>query len=224
MELESNSKPFYKSTAKSVANIAPTVPPTPYDLDDEKRKKRNKTICLALISVVLLVVLILVILAFTAFKTKKPEITVNSVALKDFSASVDIARLGVDINFTLAVGLSVKNPNRVGFKYRNSSTVLSYRGKVVGEVPVPEGSISAGQTKPMNLNLVLMGDRFLSDSNLFSDVTAGKLPLHTFTRISGKVRILFINVHVVSSTSCDFDVIVRNGTIGNQICKYKTKL
>lgn len=213
MDIESNSKP---KSAQSLGNFQAT--------NSKKTRNKNRSICLAVIAVLLLTILILVILAFTVFKAKKPEITINSVSLSDFHVSVDIARLGVNLNLTLAVAISVKNRNRVGFKYKNSSALLRYHGKVVGEVPVPAGEISAGETKPMNLSLELIGNRFLSDSSFVSDVIKGSLPLSTFTRISGKVRILLFNVHVVSSTSCDFDVNVVGGSIENQTCKYKTKL
>lgn len=77
----------------------------------------------------------------------------------------------------------------------------------------------------MNLTLTLMADRFFSNSQAISDARSGKLPLNTFTKISGKVSVLKIfNVHVVSSSSCDFIVDIRNRTLGDQQCQYKTKL
>lgn len=210
MEVESNFKPVHNSSDKSMGST--------------HSRNRNRNVCLAVIAVLLLLVLILAILAFTVFKAKSPQIKIDSVGLSDFLASFDVARFGVNLNLTLAVGLSVKNPNKVGFKYKNSSALLRYHGNVVGEVPIPEGKISARETKPMNLSLVLMGDRFISDSTLYSDFLSGTLPLNAFTRISGMVRILFVNVHVVSSTSCDLVVDVGSGTIGNQNCKHKTQL
>ncbi|KAM7463869.1 hypothetical protein LguiA_031990 [Lonicera macranthoides] len=150
------------------------------------RRRRNRNICLGVIAAVLVLALILLILGLTVFKAKRPVTTVNSVSLKNFDLNLDILRLRVNLNLTLDVHLSVKNPNRVGFKFNNSTALLKYRGEIVGEVPIPAGKINADGTSNMNLTLTLLADRLLSNSNLYSDVIAGALPLSTYTRISGK--------------------------------------
>lgn len=186
---------------------------------------KGRKVCLIVTGVVIAIVLLIVILALTVFKAKHPVTTVNSVKLEDFHLGLDIAKLKVDLNVTLGVDISVKNPNKVGFKFSDSVANLNYRGQQIGEVPVPAGEISSDATKEFNLSLTIMADRLLSDSQLYSDVTSGTLPLNTFVKISGKVRILgFIKVHVVSSTSCDFAVDISTRAVENQECKYKTKL
>ena len=190
-----------------------------------RRWKRLRIVCLAVIALIVVLVLVMVILGLTVFKAKRPVNTVNSVALKDFDVSVDIARLRVNLNVSLDVNLSVKNPNKVGFKYTNSTAVLKYRGQVVGEAPIPASKISADQTSTMNLTLTLLADRLISNANVYSDVISGTLPLSTFTRISGKVNILsIIKIHVVSYTSCDLSINVLNRSVASQTCHYKTKL
>jgi hypothetical protein len=166
----------------------------------------------------------MVILGLTVFKAKDPVTTVNSVALKDLSFDLDIAKLGVYLNVTLDVNISIKNPNKVGFKYKNSSALLNYRGRVVGEVPIPAAKISPDQTVTMNLMLTVLADRLISNSNLVSDVISGTLPLTASTRISGKVYILkIIKFHAVSYTTCDIDIHVLKRSMTNH-CQYKTKL
>ncbi|XP_057458950.1 uncharacterized protein LOC130749588 [Lotus japonicus] len=182
-------------------------------------------VCLIVTGILIAIVLLIVILALTVFKAKHPVTTVDSMKLEDVDVKLDIAKLRVDLNVTLDVNLSVKNPNKVGFKYSDSTAQLNYRGQQIGEVPIPAGEISSDQTKGFNLTLTIMADRLLSNSQLFSDVTSGTLPLNTFSRISGKVSIMgFIKVHVVSYTSCDIAVNISNRTVGNQECHYKTKL
>lgn len=188
------------------------------------RGGRSKAICWGwVISGILVVGLIILILGLTVFKAKRPATTVNSVSLKDFQLSVDILRLRVLLNVTLDADLSVTNPNRVAFQYDNSSAVLEYRGQVVGEAPIPAGKIGSRQTLPMNITLTLMADRLLSDSNLYSDITSGTLPLTTYTRISGYVRIVF-KIHVVSYATCDLYVDVTSRSLTNQTCHYRTRL
>ncbi|CAL5422911.1 unnamed protein product [Camellia sinensis] len=136
----------------------------------ENARNRRRNICLAVIAVVLAIVILLVVLGFTVFKAKHPINTVNSIAVKDLKFSLDIMRLRVNLNVSLDVNLSIKNPNKVGFKYTNSSALLKYRGEVVGDVPVPAGEISAGETLPMNMTLTVLADRLLTNSDVYSDV------------------------------------------------------
>ncbi|KAK6118167.1 hypothetical protein DH2020_048068 [Rehmannia glutinosa] len=145
------------------------------------------------------------------------------LSLDDLDFSLDIARLRVFLNVTLDIAISVNNPNRVGFKYTNSTAFLRYKGNDVGEVPVPAGKIGARDTRSMNLTLTLMADRLLSNSALYTDVISGTLPFQTYIRLAGKVRILF-NIHVVTYTTCDLDIDLANRNVSSQKCHYKTKL
>ncbi|GKV04276.1 hypothetical protein SLEP1_g16452 [Rubroshorea leprosula] len=190
------------------------------------RKSYGKNPCFIAIAVLLAVGLLILILALTVFKAKKPVTTINSVHLGHLDVGLDFPRLGVSLNVTLDVDLSVKNPNKVGFKYKNSSAELNYRGKLVGEVPIPAGEISPDETVGMNLTVTVMADRLLSDSSqLFSDVLSGVLPINTLTRISGKVKLLnLFKIKVISTTSCDVTIFTSNRTIADQDCKYKTQL
>ncbi|OAY41670.1 uncharacterized protein LOC110622390 [Manihot esculenta] len=193
---------------------------------EAQNKHRRRNICLAVTAAVIVVfVLVVVILALTVFKAKKPSTTIDSITLDNLRMSLDIARMGVDLNMTLDVDLTVKNPNKVGFKFKNGSALLNYRGEVVGEVPIPAGKIGADETKPMNVTLTVMADRLLSNSQLYTDVASGAITLSTLIKLSGKVSILSIfKVNVHSKTTCDFTVFVSNVTVGDQNCKYKTSL
>lgn len=107
-------------------------------LPKPKSNHRRRNICLgATAAVILLIVLIIVILAFTVFKAKQPKTSIESITIENLNVGLDIARLGVDLNITLGVDLSVKNPNKVGFNYKNGTALLNYRGELVGGVPIP---------------------------------------------------------------------------------------
>ncbi|KAK3405054.1 uncharacterized protein LOC104425143 [Eucalyptus grandis] len=190
-----------------------------------RRSHGCRNACLAPVAVLVLIAVLIVILAFTVFKAKHPVTTVNSAKLRNLQVSVSIAPLGINLNVTVDVDISVKNPNRVAFKYENSTCLLNYRGEQVGEAPVPAGEIGAGRTKQMNLTLNVLANRFLSNSQAMSDFLSGVLPLNTYTKMPGTVTILgLFKVHVVSTTSCDLSVLVSNSTLGNQQCRYETKL
>ncbi|XP_065853111.1 uncharacterized protein [Euphorbia lathyris] len=195
-------------------------------LPKPKSKHRRRNICLGVtVAVIVLIVLIIVILAFTVFKAKEPKTSVESITVENLKMSLDVARLGVDLNITLGVDLSVKNPNKVGFKYKNGSALLNYRGELVGEVPIPAGKIGSDETRPMNVSVTVMADRLISNSQLYSDVISGVLMFNSLVKLSGKVSILKIfKVSVDTTTNCDFTVFVSNQTVGDQNCNSKTKL
>ncbi|KAE8695543.1 Detected protein of confused Function [Hibiscus syriacus] len=217
MEVESLRNKIDKSSVET--------PPRSSDAAIVVRNRRKwRNVCFAVIGVLVFIVVLIVILAFTVFKAKRPVTTIDDVSLRDLKVSVDLARFQVLLNATLDVDISIKNPNKVGFKFKDSNAQLNYRGQQVGEVPIPAGKISADKTVPMNLTLTVMADRLISDSKFFSDVTSGELPLSTKTEIPGKVSVLnMFRISVVSSSSCDFTVFISNSSVGDQNCKYKTK-
>ncbi|GLT41692.1 hypothetical protein SLA2020_157360 [Shorea laevis] len=214
MDMESSASRHGKSKQHDAAAALPL------------RRPIYRNPCFIAIAVLLAVGLVILILALTVFKPKNPVTKINSVALRNLEVGLDLPRLGVSLNVTLDVDVSVKNRNKVGFKYKNSSAELNYRGKLVGEVPIPAGEISPDETVGMNLTVTVMADRLLSDSSqLLSDVRSGVLPINTQTRISGKVKLLnLFKIKVVSTTSCDVKIFISNRTTGDQDCKYKTQL
>ncbi|XP_030543914.1 uncharacterized protein LOC115750584 [Rhodamnia argentea] len=203
-----------------------SAPPMPVERPkDGKRSNRCRNICAAVSAVTVIVALVILILALTVFKAKKPVITVNSVNLKDLDVSFDMARMSALLNMTVDADLSVRNPNRVGFKYTNSTALLGYRGDPVGDAPIPAGRISADSTEEMKIVVTVMADRLLSNRRAFSDVMGGVLPFTTYAKISGKVSILSVfKIHVTSAVSCDINVFISNRTIDDHQCKYETKL
>ncbi|KAH7865847.1 hypothetical protein Vadar_011967 [Vaccinium darrowii] len=208
MEVESSAP-----SSKKTDSMAPSP---------QSNRRRGRNICLVVIAVILGLVLLMVILGLTVFKPKHPVTTVNSVALKDLNVDLTFTK---HLNVTLDVNLSIKNPNKVGFKYTDSSALLNYRGQEVAEAQIPGSEISAGKTVTTNLTLTILADRLILNSTLYSDVISGTLPLSAFTRISGKVHILkIIKIHVVSYTTCDINIDTEHRSLINQTCQYKTKL
>ncbi|KAJ8550784.1 hypothetical protein K7X08_000154 [Anisodus acutangulus] len=159
------------------------------------KKRRARNCCFICVAVVLLLGLLFLILGLTVFKAKKPVTTVNSVSLRDLDISFDFARFQVHLNVTLEADLSVRNPNRVGFKYDSTSAILQYKGQTVGDAPVPAGEIGSRETRPMNITLTVMADRLLSTSGLFSDVRSAMILALTLFRIK-ETRIKLSSVAV----------------------------
>ncbi|KAF8041801.1 hypothetical protein BT93_A0408 [Corymbia citriodora subsp. variegata] len=202
-----------------------SAPPMPDEQPKEgKQSHKCRNICIAASVVVVILFLVVLILALTVFKARKPVITVNSINLKDLDVSFDISQMRALLNMTVDADLSVRNPNRVGVEYRSSSALLGYRGVSIGEAPIPAGRISADSTEEMKIAVTVMADRLLSNQRGLPDILAGVLPLSASTKISGKVSILGIKIHVASAVSCDIEVFISNRTIDDHQCKYDTKL
>ncbi|PIN02549.1 hypothetical protein CDL12_24936 [Handroanthus impetiginosus] len=186
-------------------------------------RKTRGCICLWVTAVILGLASLFLILVFTVFKPKHPVTAVNSITISHLDFSIDITNLRVHLNLSLDAVVAVENPNRVGFKYNNSTAFLRYRGNDVGEIPIPVGEIGAHATRILNLTLTLMADRLLSDSDFFSDVKTGTLRSQIFIRLPGKVRVLFV-FYVVAYATCDMEINLITRRVDNQICHYKTKL
>ncbi|KAI3829536.1 hypothetical protein L1987_03662 [Smallanthus sonchifolius] len=195
------------------------------DDPSRKRKRRRCIICWSsVIGVILTIALIILILSLTVFKAKKPVMTVNSVSLEDLNFSLNPIPAGVSLNLSLALDISIENPNKVSIKYRTSSASLRYRGKEVGNVPIPAGKLGSDDKTQLNLTLTVFADRLVSDSDLYRDLVGGNLPFTTYTRIKAKVKVLFVNIHVTSTSTCDVNIDVQSRSIPDQNCRYKNKI
>ncbi|KAK9068963.1 hypothetical protein SSX86_013079 [Deinandra increscens subsp. villosa] len=195
--------------------------------DDKSRKrKRRRCIiitCSSITGVILTIALILLILSLTVFKAKKPVLTVNSVALQDFDVSVDPLPLRVLLNLSLALNITIENPNKVGISYASSSATLRYKGRDVGDVPIPAGKIGSDDKEQLDLTVTIFADRLVTDSEIYRDVLGGNLPFSTYTKIKAKVRVVFVHIHVTSTSTCDVNIDIQSRSITNQTCRYKNK-
>ncbi|XP_042502193.1 uncharacterized protein LOC122079632 [Macadamia integrifolia] len=136
----------------------------------QKSRRRKRCICLGwILGLLLLVVVVAVILGSTVFKPKHTVTAIKSINVEGLKVSLDPA-IRVDLNLSLNMDISVKNPNKAGFKYGNSSALLYYRGEVVGEAAIPPGNISPEGTAEMNTTVTILADRLLFDSKFYSDV------------------------------------------------------
>lgn len=190
--------------------------------------KRNRKICICvslLILILLLIFIVLLVLGLTLFKPKNPTATVGSVAVERLRTSVDVLNLKANLNLTLQAHLALKNPNRVGFSFGSTSALLNYNGQLVGEAPLPANKVGPQKTLRMNITLTLMADRLLSESQVFSDVMSGSIPVNAFVKVAGKVSVFnMFKIKVKSSASCDVIISVSSRNVTSQHCKYSTKL
>ncbi|XP_020239489.1 NDR1/HIN1-like protein 6 [Cajanus cajan] len=186
--------------------------------------KRCITCLLITFSIVIAIVLVAVILTLTVFKPKQPVTSVDAITIQDMSTGMDLFKMRIDLNVTLEVDVSVKNPNKFGFRYYDGNAKLNYGGELIGEAPLPNGEIAPEETKGVNFTLTVMADRLLSNSQVTRDAASGSLPLNAVVSMTGEVLLGFIRFHLGSTASCDFTVMLSNNTVVVNECLYKTKI
>lgn len=197
-----------------------TINSIPGDSHSSRRSTRRRCICLSVTLPLITIGLLILILSQTVFKSKKPVTTVNSIILKDINADINLIPLTVSLNISININISIKNRNKVGITYKNSSAVLRYKSHDIGHVPIPAGKIGSEDTKHMNLTLTIFADRLLSDVNVYGNVISGNFPVSTYTRISGKIRVLnLFNIRVVTTSTCDLNIDILNRRIVSQKCR-----
>ncbi|KAK4420809.1 hypothetical protein Salat_2031400 [Sesamum alatum] len=184
--------------------------------------KKRLCICLWVAAATVAMGSLLLLLGLTVFKPKHPITTVDSIAISDLHFSIDVAQLRAHLNVSLNADVTVKNPNRVGFKYADSSAYLIYRDNEVGEARIPAGDIGGGAARSLNLTLTVIADRLLSGSDFYSDVISGTLPLQTSVKLPGKLRLL-VDISVVAYASCDLEIHLAGRSL-DQKCHYTAKL
>ncbi|GFS38789.1 late embryogenesis abundant (LEA) hydroxyproline-rich glycoprotein family [Actinidia rufa] len=155
--------------------------------------------CGCVLAFLLIQIIVVIILIFTVFKVKDPVINLNGVTVEKIDLIEGTTTPRPGSNMTLMTDVSVKNPNVASFKYGNTTTTLYYRGTVIGEARGPPGSLK-------------------------SDMGNGILPMTSFTRVGGRVKMLIIKRHVVVKMNCTMTINITSRAIQEQKCKRKVKL
>nr|CAD1828910.1 unnamed protein product [Ananas comosus var. bracteatus] len=176
------------------------------------------------VAALLALALVLVVLALTVFRPRHAVTTVDYVRLAGLRIALDVPDLGVDLNLTLDLAITAYNPNRVGFRYGEGDAELYYRGALVGAASIPAGEVAPRGKVRTDVELTLLAGRLAGDAALYADVVAGEVPFATETTIPGRVTVLgVLKHHMVTYTACDITVSVRNRTVENSNCRYRTK-
>ncbi|KAF7811139.1 late embryogenesis abundant protein [Senna tora] len=95
-----------------------------------------------------------------------------------------------ELNVSLGVVATVKNPNYGSFSYGDSTTSVFYRGNEVAEGPIHGDTIPSHGEVNVSTTLDVTADKFAKDPNFFNDVKSGVVNLTSSTTLHGKVKIL----------------------------------
>lgn len=169
-------------------------------------------------ALLLIVAVIMLVLAFTVFHIRDPMVRMNALTLTNLKISE--GALSQDVNVTLIADVFVKNPNAATFRYDNSTTTIYYHGATVGEARIPSGKAKARRTVRLNMTVDIIPSKVLAVQNLRSDLSLGQLNVSSYTKITGRVKVLnIVNKHVVVDMNCTITYNILSQGIQNQNCR-----
>lgn len=156
------------------------------------RPRRDKCRCAcnwALLPIYLLLALILLALAYLIIDPRSPEVEVVGTRLSALRIHT-LPRVSMDIQ--LALQLSIRNPNLLGFEYDHVRSAVGYRGQRVGEAETTTGGVvRARSSKTTTVELDLVGSELLENArDLLADVARRKLPIEANSTIYGAAKVL----------------------------------
>ncbi|XVF52996.1 hypothetical protein PTKIN_Ptkin05aG0062800 [Pterospermum kingtungense] len=197
------------------------------DVDEEalsrqlNLKQRKYIQCCGCISAILLIqAVVVLVLFFTVFRIQDPMIRLNAITIQN-PESLTIENFRRGVNVTLLADVSVKNPNAAAFKFHNSTTVIYYRGRVVGEGSNLQGKAKARRTLRRNVTVEIVPEKIMGVSSLESDIiTYRALNISSYTRISGRVKIMnIVKKKVVVEFNCSMTYRILNGEFHGNMCR-----
>lgn len=95
---------------------------------------------------------------------------------------------------------------------------------MIGEARGPPGKSKARRTMQMNITVHIITSRLITHPMLTDDISGGLLPMTTYTRVGGRVKILkLIDKYIVVKMNCSMSVNTTSRTIQDQKCKRKVQ-
>ncbi|XVE64763.1 hypothetical protein DITRI_Ditri07aG0127900 [Diplodiscus trichospermus] len=183
---------------EQVKPLAPVAFQPRSDNDEEamsmqlKLTKRKYIQCCGCISALFLILaMVVLVLSFTVFYIHDPKIWVNSVTIQGLEYSPNGSLMN-DTKVTFIADVSLKNPNAATFKFNNSTTLIYYRGTVIGQGSHLQGTAKAKHTLRRNVTVEIAPGKIMAVSSAMSDIISGKLNISSYTKISGRVKIINI--------------------------------
>ncbi|XP_078435368.1 uncharacterized protein LOC144706335 isoform X2 [Wolffia australiana] len=190
-------------------------------------KASGKRLKICIVASAICIVLVVFILGFTVFRPRHAITVVNGFSIGDVELGNTSSDFGVDLNATVLIDISIRNPNHARFIYPSGGTAeIFYRGTLAGVAAIPPGEIGAGETIRTNITLTVLAARLIPNSgSIYADVLTGAVPVMTSTRIAGDVAVLGIfNLHTITFSTCDVIFSLPSRSISSSTCNYKTRL
>nr|XP_043613998.1 late embryogenesis abundant protein At1g64065-like [Erigeron canadensis] len=194
------------------------------ELHKQRAGFRKCTLCCGIITAMILIIaVVMLVLGFTIFHVKNPKINMNSVTIMGLDrVNLTSQLLG---NLTVVADVSVKNTNVAAFKFEKSNASLVYHDMVVGVADIPKGVAKARKTLRMNVTFDVIVAEITQNKQFGNDMATGTLPMESYTKIHGRVKIMNVIKRKVTVTmNCSISVSVTSWKIVDQDCKRRVSL
>ncbi|KAL5698290.1 hypothetical protein ACHQM5_029349 [Ranunculus cassubicifolius] len=178
----------------------------------EDGKMSGKTRCVWItLSVGIFFVILGAILYFTVLKPKEPYITAYPVTLENIDFSVFPS---LKLNIALGLMVTVKNRNYGSFRYKDTTSYISYRGGVVAQAPIIGAKIPAHGDYSISTSVQIYADKLVINPYFWSDLNSGDFKFSSLTVFKGKVNVFNIfKVHATARSMCEISVFVKTQTV-----------
>ncbi|KAL4620162.1 hypothetical protein ACB092_06G133800 [Castanea dentata] len=180
----------------------------------------KKKLCCGVTSIfIVIIVIVILTLAFTIFKPRDPIITLYPGSNIEVTSFLNPTK-----NITLDSIITIENPNYGVFRYKNTTSSVTFRGKVVGEAPIMDIYVPPHKKRNMTSPVAIMPVRLIQDPHFWIDVAAGTLNLTSTVLMSGKV--IAMNIFKRPATlynSCNITVFILSKK-SEAICESKLKV
>ncbi|CAH8360091.1 unnamed protein product [Eruca vesicaria subsp. sativa] len=170
--------------------------------------------CGFIASLTTLIAVTFIVLSLTIFHLHNPKLTVTSISLIQ---PLDIinGKVNTTRNATVAVDISLHNPNPAVFKVQNL-TVLFYHDElvvVVGESTIRSETIPAKRTVEMNLTVEIDTRKLLASVPGLMEDFNGSVVLRNRVVVNGKVKMIKIfKKSVQLHTDCEVTMMMINNS------------
>ncbi|KAK7314484.1 hypothetical protein VNO77_33009 [Canavalia gladiata] len=164
-----------------------------------------------------LFIFFLLVAAVFIFYPSDPEIRLVRIRLNHIGIRTS-PRPILDLSFSITV--KVRNRDFLSLSYDSLSVSVGYRGRQLGFVTSSAaGRIRARSSSYVDATLTVNGFEVIYDAfYLLQDIARGVIPFDTDTRVEGNLGLLFFNIPLKATVSCEVYVNINQQTIVRQNC------
>ncbi|KAB1226358.1 hypothetical protein CJ030_MR1G020579 [Morella rubra] len=174
-----------------------------------KTSRGGLKLCCVVTAVILVIIaIVVVVLGFTIFKPREPIISIHLLGLK--TTNLPMLFMNAKQNATLPALVTIENPNYGAYKYKNSTSHVTFHGSLVGEAPLVGRYVPARRVVNITIHVSLVPEKLLTNPHFEKDYEAGNLNLTSTISLPGKVSFLKIfKMHGRIDTWCNTTVFLR---------------
>lgn len=182
---------------------------------------RGCKICCGVVTLLILILLVVLIALFmTILKPKQPKIQAQDAILQGIAFKPLPA---FKLNVSLALVVTIKNPNYGSFEYKNGTATIYYHEEEVAAVQIEDGEIPARDTQDIRNSVIVIADKLILNNYFLFDFLTGCFNFTSSSTIHGKASLFKImKTHATAVTDCNILVCLNNAT--DSSCHSKMKI